>query len=246
MNLLTYTGGNEEVSAHRWVCATKTLVSVLTNLKTSMPVHVHIAHDDSPIEHVMYLVDMVRHFGLQNPSVSNSHRRGYGANYNAATLHTHEFEYILPLEDDWELIRPLELDTFVSWLDGTGARAYDEGRKFNSIRLGYLGSTQPIRCTVVHGIGGSMLELDPTSHELHVFSGHPRLDTKDYQRAVGFWPEGNTPGETEIQVSRRQTAREGILWPMDWVKTTGDLFRHIGDIKSSSEGLIEDSLTVSA
>lgn len=240
INLITYTGGDEITSALRFEWAERTLMSTLANIRTSLPTHVHIAHDDSPIEHIMRFVELVKQHGLENPSVSNSNRRGYGANYNAATLHTHEFDYVLPLEDDWELVRPLDLDTMISWLDGSGARAYDEGRKFNSIRMGYLGSTQPIHGTVVHGVGGSMLELDPASHELHVFSGHPRLDTVEYQRRIGFWPEGLTPGETEIQVSRRREAREGILWPMDWVKTTGDLFRHIGDIKSSNDGLITD------
>lgn len=240
--LLTYTGGDPRTSNHRFDCAERTLASVLQNLRTSLPTHVHIAHDDSPPEHIAHFAEMVRFAGLQNPSVSNSHRRGYGANYNAATLLTHEFDYILPLEDDWELVRQLDLDVFVSWLDGSGARAYDEGRKFNSIRMGYLGSTQPIHGTIIHGIGGSMLLLHPDSHELHVFSGHPRLDTVEYQRRIGFWPEGNTPGETEIQVSRRREAREGILWPMDWIRTTGDLFKHIGDIKSSNDGLIADEV----
>jgi len=239
--LLTYTGGDPSTAERRLWCAQLTLESTLQNIKCSLPIHVHIAHDGSPIEHVMKLVETAEIYGYK-PSVTNSDRRGYGANYNAATLHTHEFEYILPLEDDWRLVRPLDLDVMISWLDG-GCR---EGTRFNSVRLGYLGSLQPITGTVYHGPGGSMLHLHPTSPELHVFSGHPRLDTREYQRRIGFWPEGETPGDTEIAVSFRKEAREGILWPMDFVRTSGDLFVHIGDIKSSSEGLIKDLVSVDA
>jgi hypothetical protein len=181
-------------------------------------------------------------FKYDRPSVTNSERRGYGANYNAATLVTHEFDYILPLEDDWELVRELDVDTMIAWLEGAarGPSTY-EGQTFNSVRMGYLGSIQPVSGTVVHGPGGSMLHLNPDSPELHIFSGHPRIDTRTYQRQVGFWPEGETPGETEIAVSFRKEARQGILWPMDWIKTTGDLFVHIGAVKASNEGLRVDS-----
>jgi hypothetical protein len=232
---LTYTGG-PDLRRFEWAC--RSLDTALHYIECSLPMHVHIAHDGSPIEHITELTEIVKMRGLQNPSVTNSERRGYGASYNAATLHTHEFEYILPLEDDWELVRSLDIDTFISWLDGSGAHGVDEGRTFNSIRMGYLGSTQPVHGTVIHGTGGSMLHLDASSYELHVFSGHPRLDTREYQRRIGFWPEGLTPGETEINVAQRKAAREGILWPMDWTTTyPGDIFRHIGEVKSSSEGL---------
>lgn len=232
--LLTYTGGETRTDEHqRFNYACQTLNSTLKHIKTSLPTHVHIAHDGSPPEHIEWLSKIAMNYGYARPSVSNSERRGYGANYNAATLITHDFEYILPLEDDWELVRELDVGLMVDWLQG----ACREGTRYNSVRLGYLGSTQPVRGTVIHGPGGSMLELDPASHELHVFSGHPRIDTKEYQRRIGFWPEGTTPGEAEVAVSQRKEARQGILWPMDYVRTTGDLFVHIGAVKASIDGI---------
>jgi hypothetical protein len=74
--------------------------------------------------------------------------------------------------------------------------------------------------------------LDGDSPEPHVFAGHPRLETVGYQRRVGEWPEGLLPGETEFSVAHYQWARMGVVWPMDLVKPSGDLFCHIGTIRS--------------
>lgn len=202
--------------------AFRTLRAALDRIEYPGPIDVHIADDGSPVGYLDDLRQLAGGYeGVRQVGQTNAARRGYGASYNLATQVIHaEHQLVLPLEDDWELTRPLPLEPLVATLWGHYG--------IDCIRLGYLGFTQELRGRVVETPAGKMLLLDPDSEEPHVFTGHPRLELVDFQRRVGAWPEGLPAGRTEWEVSARPEARRGVAWPMDVVMPRGDLFVHIG------------------
>lgn len=204
----------------RFDYACKTLESVAANLTAPEPLHLHIADDGSSQTYRDTLFALAqKHFG-DAVTMTNSERGGYGASYNLATqvVH-HNCELVLPLEDDWELIRPLDLGPVCSVLrDGT----------FGCVRLGYIGCTQELRGSFVSARERWWLRLDPDSPEPHVFAGHPRLEHYQWERSVGPWPEGLAAGVTEFQVAHRQEARQDVAWPVDLIPPSGNAFVHIG------------------
>lgn len=205
-------------------CAADTLRAVLDNLHYSGQIDVHIADDGTPtpgyIDALVGIAAGYAHVGTVG--VTNAARRGYGASYNLATQAVHPgHSIVLPLEDDWRLTRPLEVDPLVDTL-------LDPDLGIGCIRMGYLGFTQPIRGEAVHTPAGIMLRLDAHSPERHILAGHPRLETRAFQRSVGPWPEGLPAGQTEFEVCGLGAARVGIAWPMDIVRPRGDLFVHTG------------------
>lgn len=202
----------------RFEYAKITLESVLRNIRFTGNLAIHIADDGSPngyIEALRDLVDSDIHV-----SSSNSARGGYGANYNLAMQTVHQFsEFVLPLEDDWELVKQLPLNKLCRDLTILGG---------GCIRLGYLGFTQSLRGKLMRAWEDVYLRLDSESDEPHVFAGHPRLETTEWARLVGPWPEGLGAGATEFAVSKLPAARQRIFWPMDLVHPYGDMFAHIG------------------
>lgn len=207
--------------------AETTLTSTLENVKTLEDRHVHIASDGDTEDYIDRLRSIAtKYVGHSRVTCSNVNRLGYGASYNAATQVVHNIEgveYVLPLEDDWELIRPLSIDPMIAAL---------RDRVFGCIRMGYVGYTQQLRCSFVDYMGYHYLALDPDSPEPHVFAGHPRLETVAWQRDVGPWEEGLQPGQTEWEVAKRPQARQQVAWPISQISPEGDAFAHIGAVRS--------------
>lgn len=202
--------------------AEKTLRSALDNIQWSGTLNVHIADDGSPAGYVDALrriaggYDSVAHVGS-----SCSDRRGYGANYNLATQHIHAAtDFVLPLEDDWVLTSRLDCDTL--------SEAFVDTR-IGCVRLGYLGATQELYAELLRVDGHAYWLLDAGSAEPHVFAGHPRLETVEWERAQGPWVEGLDPNRTEFEVAYH--VRSGIAWPC-WLSVDGGLFAHIGTERS--------------
>lgn len=208
--------------------AKRTLRTTFEYLRGDHDYYLHIASDGDTNEYISELEQSFFKAGrlhpLMNIDVSNSERRGYGANFNLATQTIHTYaDYVLVLEDDWELTRELDIDLYIQALDELGA---------GCMRLGYLGFTQPLRAELASACGRIWLRLDPSSSEPHVFAGHPRLETVAWQRSVGPWPEALEPGQTEFAVAHIAEARHGVIWPMQEVKPYGDLYVHIGAERS--------------
>lgn len=206
--------------------ARKTIASVAKNLKLPPgdEVWFHIADDGSEQEYRDNLWELAKKHWGDNVSMTNSERRGYGASYNAATQLVHDVaDLILPLEDDWELVRKLDLTPIAAAL---------RNDTFGCVRMGYIGTTQELRGKFVRAQDLWWLALDPDSPEPHVFAGHPRLETVDWERYVGPWPEGMGAGATEFAVAHRPEARRGVAWPADLIKPTGDAFAHIGAVQA--------------
>lgn len=200
--------------------------------------HIHIADDGSRHEHRQRLFEIAcDHVGELNVTVTNSARGGYGKNYNLAMQTVHNLggiDAVLPLEDDWELTRVLDVEPLL--------RALNSSIGVECIRLGYLAFTQALwgRVMSAEPEWYKYLLLDPDSAEPHVFAGHPRLETIEFEKRVGPWPEGLLPGQTEFEVAHRPAARRGVAWPMDLAYPTRDpLFAHIGTIKSTDVNTVE-------
>lgn len=214
--------------------ALQTVEAALSNIEHDGPMHLHIASDGDTQEYLEKLItlacDIAPTIGL---SSSNSQRRGYGASFNFATQIIHNLEnvkYVMPLEDDWVLTRPLRTQPFCAALDEA---------KFGCVRLGYLGYTETLRGDVVWAAENHYLRLDPGSSEKHVFAGHPRIETITWEKSVGPWPEHLAAGATELALAGRYEARCGIAWPIGLDGNEGGgLFAHIGGEHADNSGIV--------
>ncbi len=229
--LLTYTPALDHARAEY---ALRTLSAALMYLEPGPDVtlRLHIADDGSPDGHV----EMLRGYAAQmypglEITTSNSQRGGYGHNYNLACQAVHDStDFVLALEDDWQLMRPLELTPLVRALMESARAAETRPRDWvRCIRLGYLGFSAAINGHLVEFADIKMLLFHADSPEQYLFAGHARLETVEFERAVGPWTPGLGAGATELDIIGRPQARIGIAWPLDHAHTSGDLFTHIGD-----------------
>lgn len=209
----------------RLAYAKKTLESVTRNLvlPQGVELHVHIASDGDAPDYINEVAS-VSHVPVL--TASNSQRRGYGANYNYAmetVWAVAGVKYVLPLEDDWELVRPFDVSDILDCL---------KYGVFGCVRMGYLGYTQPLKCEFVAFGGKHWLRLNPDSEEPHVFAGHPRIETVAWEKQLGHWQEGLQPGETEWEVSHRPESRVGVGWPISLIPPEGNVWAHIGTERS--------------
>jgi len=209
---------------NRMEYAEKTIRSTLDNIKYSDELCVHIADDGSPDGYVEHLRSIVGGYDkIHTVSCSNSNRGGYGKNFNLAMSHVLPWsDFLLILEDDWVLTKVLDLDSL--------SKALCE--PFGCMRLGYLGWTQRLNATFVCISGEQYLLLDSNSPEPHVFTGHPRLVSKTWQLRQGPWPEGLRQGDTEFAIAHKPASRMGVLWPLNLIRTYGDLYVHIGAVQA--------------
>src|SRR3989304_424094 len=119
---------------NRQVYAERTLRSALDNIHYSGSLSVHIADDGTGPAYRQHLFELAGGYSqVRGVGVTDAGRGGYGRNFNLATqtIHLHS-QIVLPLEDDWELIRLLDLDSLVLALNDP---------RVGCIRLGYLGLT---------------------------------------------------------------------------------------------------------
>lgn len=184
----------------------------------------YVADDGSPAEHmraVMAALDGVPIAG------AHSERRGYGANSNIAwQLADMHSALTFWLEDDWELRQPLDLWQYAALLMET--------REIGMVRLGVLNLDIRGR-TWAHG-GKVYWKLDKEPHleGTPVFTGHPSLRHRRYLQAYGLYPEGLSPGDTELayawQFRTGSPDAPGIVWPADYPSL--GLFGHIGTVKT--------------
>lgn len=200
--------------------AQKTLEYALKHIKYSGELQFHIADDGSPEGYMCDLLNIAKAVGI-NPTITIAPRRGYGGSYNLAMKSLLcSVDYVLPLEDDWQLTDDLNLDLLTGVLE-------DETR-INCIRLGYIGYFHPLFAEFLYVRNHHFLLLDPDSPSQYIFSGGPRVERISYTRNLGVWPELTPAGETELEVCRRSESRLGVAWPVDLIKPSGGLFVHIG------------------
>lgn len=197
--------------------AMQTMNSVVRNLLYSGPLAWYIADDGSPAEHIAHLLEarelMKDREGRAVDLLGyHSERRGAGANWNAGWRAVHEdhgIDFVLWLEDDWELRAVLELDPYVKLLQEV------EGVGF--VRLGYMAVGSDLR-SVGHAGRHYMEYVRAADRSQYAYSGNPSLRHRRFWEAFGPYPEGKDPGETEVaydwRVRSKITGPE-IWWPVD-------------------------------
>lgn len=177
----------------------------------------HIADDGSPDGHVAALVNEIAAHSPP-PTVSNSGRRGVAVSMNlGANACLQRADFVLWLEDDWELARPYDLRPAVQMLQERG----DVGM----VRLGYV--SPGIEGQIITSAGRLWWKLRKGS-DTYVFSGHAALRHRRFIEAYQPYAEGLTPGETELWMCGTFAKKDGptVALPMD----TGQwgAFGHIG------------------
>lgn len=187
----------------------------------------HIGSDGDSNEYIASLINALLDHGIDYSkiTVSNTGHHSYGKNYNLAMQTAHQkADHVLILEDDWRCERIFNPDGYIADMHELN---------IGCARLGYIGYTQELRGSLAYGQRcGHWLKFDNESPEPHVFSGHPRIETVEWARTVGPWPEGLLPGATEFEVAHFGAARRRVAWPLDAIKPRGDLFMHIGATRS--------------
>ncbi len=208
------------ITYKRLPLALRTLTGLRVNLEYPGPLHVHIADDGSGGDHIERLVAEAR----LDPRVvsvtsTNAGRAGVGASMNMGQrVCWQRSDFVLWLEDDWELYRRLNLCTAV--------RCLQECLDVGMIRYGYL--QKGMTGTIKAGGGDLWWRLSWESEDPYVFAGHAALRHKRFYEAYGDYPEGLAPGETEAAMAVRVNERRGpvILWPAE-IGCWG-VFGHIG------------------
>jgi hypothetical protein len=143
----------------------------------------HIADDGSSKEHIQAIQDAI---GVGH-GFTNAKRRGVGVSQNMGMdACLQRADYILWLEDDWELVAPFDLTPCV--------RVLAEREDIGMVRLGYI--SPGITGTLISGAGRLWWKLDkgPT----YTFTGHAALRHRRFCEAYGHYTEWLAPGATEL------------------------------------------------
>jgi hypothetical protein len=173
----------------------------------------HVADDGSSAQHV----DTVLHTISVGAGYTNAERRGVGHSMNmgmdACLLRA---DYILWLEDDWELTAPFDLRPCVQLLT--------EREDVGMVRLGYI--SPGIRGELIGGAGRLWWRLDkgPT----YTFTGHASLRHRRFCEAYGHYQEGLAAGETEIAMCTTVNNRIGPAVVVPAFTGEWGPFGHIG------------------
>lgn len=208
--------------------ALRTIAAACARLAYQGDLHWYVADDGSPAEHVQRVRDELT---FQEACVIGHHseRRGYGANCNTAwRMADATSPLTLWLEDDWELTAPLDLTHYADLLI--------EREEIGMVRLGILNID--IKGRTWGHAGHLYWTLDHIPHHdgTPVFTGHPSLRHVRYRDVYGWYPEGLSPGDTELAYAYQYrigaAAGPAILWPVDY--PAYGLFGHIGIVKSET------------
>lgn len=204
------------ITYKRTTLAVKTIQGVQNHLVyPHEKLHWHIADDGSDEKHLSGIRSILD--GYHSVSFSNAARRGVGASMNMGTeACLKHADYILWLEDDWELTHSFDLRPCVELLS-----TYDH---IGMVRLGYISPG-----VVGHLVGGSghlwwLLDKGPT----YTFVGHASLRHRRFMAAYMPYREDLTPGETELHMcgTFNNKPGPGVVYPA-WIGEYG-VFAHIG------------------
>jgi len=173
-----------------------------------------IADDGSPEEHVAALVESIG----RDVACVNANRKGVGVSMNLGSDKCLEYgNYILWLEDDWELQQSFDLKPCVQLME--------ERQEIGMVRLGY--ASPGIEGQLISAADRLWWKLKKGS-DTYVFSGHASLRHKRFIDAYLPYATGLTPGETELYMCGTFNNKEGpdVVIP-SWTGQWGP-FSHIG------------------
>lgn len=180
--------------------AAQTLQALKKNLKYP---HLawHIADDGSGKDHIDTLVNIVG-----SATITDAQRGGVGKSKNLAlTVAFRQTPYVFLLEDDWELIIPLDLEPHVKLLRDVPTAGM--------VRFGFLGGHMEAEYDDWNGPFTPYWKLKPGSG-MYVYSGQVSLRHKRFYDALGLHKEGIAAGEEE----------EELCWRYNQIKNPPDIF----------------------
>lgn len=177
----------------------------------------YISDDGSPQDHINAIMEEIG-TGYHR-YIFNSKRKGvgYGMNTCLADIWKMGVELVISLEDDWELLNPLDLVPFV--------RTLVDHPENGLVRFGYLAA-------------GALGEVVSYENQLfwnlknngftYRYTGHPHLKHKRFHDVYGYYDMGLPPGTTELSMCGKTNLKEGpnLLYPTDCA--TYGFFAHIG------------------
>ncbi len=241
----------EGPKARRTKYAVETVDHLRRNVISDEPIWWHIADDGSGRTHMEKIHDAAygvteaeQGHAIGHWSFSDSEGRGYGPNVNASRdLMQAESppEFVLYVEDDWRLARPLDLRPMFYML------RHEDFEDVGMVRLSYMAWTKPLFALFRWDDHHQWLELRRDSEEPFIFSGNPRLEHWDFLGEMRWAKDvhelqgrGGLPGEYELDIvwrlkTRDAGARTEIVFPCDFIPAgAGDasLFQHFGAERS--------------
>lgn len=202
----------------------------------------YIADDGSPPEHIKAILDLLEGNGetiigshserLRHKGQENTHNAGLGWNKCLGICHQRS-DFVLWLEDDWELDAPFDLIPYVQLLrdrDEVGICAF---------RILTTGADIH---TTAHA-GQMYFRYDRTTQ--YAFSGNPYLRHARYTKDYGWFAEDRNPGMMELHQDDMYRYRDGgegkfiprekndgaQIWRPVNISVWG-AWKHVGNIKT--------------
>lgn len=191
-------------------------------------IYFYIADDGSPWEHVETLLRAVQECGFNLLDYHNQKFApgtffpGRGWNLALATAHK-KSPFVLWMEDDWELRRPLAISPYL--------RMLHDQESVGMVRLGHLATGSDVRIVGYSGIH----YLEYLRSTAYAYSGNPHIRHIRFSDAVGLFPENKNPGDIELaqdEIFRTNPNVPAIWRPAD-IPGWG-IFGHIGTEKTWS------------
>ena len=190
----------------------------------------HIADDGSNGGHIEKLVEEIG--ADYEITTSNTGGHSVGKNMNEGIARCLErADMWLHWEDDWVPNMEIELIPCVE--------LFQENEEIGMVRLGRLQTD--LYGHVITGGDRLWWRLDKEK-QLWTWVGHAAMRHRRFHDAYGIYPEGQTPGITELGMQSNVMCQPGpdIVWPA-WLRY--DICDHIGDGYSFKEALENRGLT---
>lgn len=214
------------VTYKRTELALRTIQGVASYLEWPLNKRAWFVNDDgSPQGHAEALCRKMTEAG-ETLGFMNTHRFGGGSyncgkGWNLALGNAHQFsDYVLLLEDDWELRNPLDISRYMLMLS--------EREDVGLLRLGTLAVGNTVE---IVGHGG-VHYLKYSRQQPYAYSGNPSIRHTRFTKAYGMFAEDKNPGDIELDLDWRFRTFEGPdIWRPAEINPWG-AFAHIGTEKS--------------
>lgn len=185
-----------------------------------------VGDDGSSKTHSMALITEINSLGM---TLADYHNEKFmpdtyfaGKTWNRALGLAHqESDYVMLLEDDWELRHPLHIEPYIKLLS--------EREDVGMVRLGHLAVG-----SIVEIVGhGGIHYLNYLRGTQYAYSGNPSIRHGRFTKALGFLAENKTPGEIELDYDDRfqNNIEAPSIWRPADIPGWG-IFAHIGTQKS--------------
>lgn len=188
----------------------------------------YVADDGSPRAHVDAVLKQIVDSGFTVLGFHNQKAMPGtffpGKGWNFALNKAHEFSpFVIHLEDDWELRRPLAISPYL--------RLLHDREDIGMIRLGHLAVGSDVRIVGANGI--HYLEYQRSTQ--YAYSGNPHIRHARFSQAVGPFAEDRNPGEVELDQDAKWRANLSApaIWRPADIPGHG-IFGHIGTDKTWS------------